>query len=249
MVAFADHFSSRAGEYAQSRPTYPAALFEFIAMQATARERAWDCATGSGQAALGLARHFTRVEATDASEAQIASAIALEGVRYSVQPAESTDFAPSSFDAVCVAQALHWFDLARFYSEVQRVLRPGGVFFCWGYDRLHLTPELDAAINSALLKPLRPHWPKQNALLWRGYRELPFPFDPIDPPELAIEMHWSLEELLAYVATWSASKRLTAQTGDRWLDDARSKLAIAWGAPGRRLVSMPLHVRCGHRYN
>jgi hypothetical protein len=54
-------------------------------------------------------------------------AIAAPSVHYSVQPAEATTFASASFDAVCVAQALHWFDIERFYAEVRRVLRPGGI--------------------------------------------------------------------------------------------------------------------------
>jgi ubiquinone/menaquinone biosynthesis C-methylase UbiE len=246
-LSFADHFSAKSDGYARSRPTYPEALFDFIASQAPGRERAWDCATGNGQAAVGLAKHFERVEATDASAAQIANAMAGDGVRYSVQPAEGTDFPAASFDAVCVAQALHWFDLPCFYAEAQRVLKPGGVFFSWGYDRMNISPELDAVFETAVLEPLRPHWPKENALLWRGYRDLPFPFMPIEPPKLAIEMRWSLAEIIAYVATWTASRRLSEMTGDGWLHDAKERLAAAWGDAPARIVSMPLHLRCGRR--
>ena len=32
-----------------------------------AHERVWDCATGNGQAAIGLAEHFAHVVAPDAS--------------------------------------------------------------------------------------------------------------------------------------------------------------------------------------
>ena len=124
-MAFADHFSEKSDLYAAARPTYPGILFRSIAGQSPGRERAWDCATGNGQAAVGLARHFAHVEATDASAEQIANAIAAPNVRYSVQPAESTSFAAASFDAITVAQARHWFDLDRFHAEVRRVLRPG----------------------------------------------------------------------------------------------------------------------------
>jgi ubiquinone/menaquinone biosynthesis C-methylase UbiE len=48
-----------------------------------------------------------------------------------VQSAESTTFIDESFDAVCVAQALHWFDYELFWPEVQRVLKPSGVFAAW----------------------------------------------------------------------------------------------------------------------
>src|SRR5512139_24012 len=73
---FKDHFSGASGDYQRNRPTYPAALFEFLAAQSPARQCAWDCATGTGQAAQRLARYFDRVIATDGSATQIDSALA-----------------------------------------------------------------------------------------------------------------------------------------------------------------------------
>jgi len=68
---------------------------------------------------------FSEVQATDVSAQQIANAIPETNVHYSVQPAQPTPDA--YFDAVIVAQALHWFDLDQFWVEVNRVLRKGGV--------------------------------------------------------------------------------------------------------------------------
>ena len=62
---FADHFSGVAADYARSRPRYNDDLFAWLATLPARRERAWDVGTGSGQAALGLARHFTAVVASD----------------------------------------------------------------------------------------------------------------------------------------------------------------------------------------
>jgi SAM-dependent methyltransferase len=244
-LTFADHFSEKSELYARSRPTYPDALFAFIASRSPARGRAWDCATGNGQAAQGLARHFESVEATDASAGQVANAIRAARVRYTVQPAEKTDFAAGSFDAVCVAQALHWFDLERFYPEVQRVLKPRGVFAAWGYDRHRVSPEFDAAFKERFLAPLQPYWPKENAKLWAGYRDDAFPFEPIEAPAFAIEMRWSLEQFIAYAGTWSASLKYIADGHADFLDRVTHDLAGAWGADGTRVVTMPLHLRCG----
>src|SRR5436309_12421226 len=127
MSSFADHFSGVAGAYAEHRPRYPDRLFAWLAEQVPERRLAWDCATGSGQAAVGLAEHFDRVIATDASEAQIAAAAPHPRVEYRVAPAESSGLAPESADLVTVGQALHWFDRPLFYAEARRVLRPGGV--------------------------------------------------------------------------------------------------------------------------
>src|SRR5256885_9835685 len=92
--------------YAATRPTYPDALFARLAALAPGTSRAWDCATGNGQAAIGLARWFDRVDATDASADQIANAMTHERIRYAVAPSEASGLADSSIDLVCVAQAL-----------------------------------------------------------------------------------------------------------------------------------------------
>jgi SAM-dependent methyltransferase len=244
-LAFADHFSEKSDLYAAARPTYPDALLRFIASESPAQGRAWDCATGSGQAAQGLARHFAAVEATDASAEQIANALPEPRVRYSLQPAEKTDFAAASFDAVCVAQALHWFDLDRFYAEAKRVLKPGGVIAAWGYDRHRVSPEFDAAFEAHVLAPLATYWPAQNAKLWAGYRDEAFPFVALDAPAFAIEMRWILAQLVAYAGTWSASRRYIAEAAPDFLARAARALASPWGDEERRAVTMPLHLRCG----
>lgn len=240
---FRDHFSQSSGGYAKSRPTYPDALFARLAELAPTRESAWDCATGTGQAAVGLARHFARVEATDASAQQIENAAPTPNVRYSVQPAEKTSFAAGRFDAVCVAQALHWFEVDRFHAEVKRVLRPGGLLLVTGYGWSTVSPEIDAIMERSVIEPIRPHWPKENKLLWDRYRDLPFPFGPVEFPELVIEAHWTLAEMLGYIATWTAARRLLEREPG-FLAEAHAALAPAWGEE-RRPVMSPLHIQCG----
>lgn len=247
MSHFIDLFSEQPAAYAAARPRYPEALFDAIAALAPGRARAWDCGCGNGQAAVGLARHFERVDATDASAAQIAEALPGERIHYAVAPAEASGLPPASIDAACVAQALHWFDAPRFFAELRRVLRPGGVFVACGYDRLAVEPGFDAAFESLLLDVIRPHWAPQNALLWNGYRDLPWPLEPLTLPSLAIELDWSLAELLAYAQTWSATRRCIAAQGPGFLQRAAADLAPLWGHAPRRRVHMPLHLRAGRR--
>ncbi|HYC38730.1 MAG TPA: class I SAM-dependent methyltransferase [Usitatibacter sp.] len=244
-MAFTDFFSEKSQLYASARPTYPDALFRFIAETAPGRERAWDCATGSGQAAVGLARHFARVEATDASAQQVANGLPAANVRYSVQLAESTDFESASFDAVNVAQAVHWFDLDRFYAEVRRVLRPRGVLAISGYGWSHVTPAVDFALERHLLARIKPFWPRQTAVLQGGYRDLPFPFERIDVAPMRIEMSWTVEQYLAYAGTWSATRSYIAAHGGEVMEATEAALRRAWGGVGPRSVVMPLHVLCG----
>jgi SAM-dependent methyltransferase len=247
-VGFVDLFSAGAEGYAAARPRYPDALFDAVAAAAPGRERAWDCACGNGQAALGLAQHFAEVEATDASAAQIEQALPHERVRYRVQPAERTSFTGAYFDAIVVAQALHWFDHALFFAEALRVLKPGGVCVAWGYDRFHVNPEFDAAFERSVRAGLAPWWAPQNALLWKGYRDVPWPFEPLAVPAASIEADWTLHELLAYALTWSAARRRIEADGTAWFEAAADELRGLWGNPEvARRVSMPLHILGGRR--
>jgi SAM-dependent methyltransferase len=231
-MSFIDLFSEKSELYATARPTYPDELFSILAGLAAAHECVWDCATGNGQAAIGLAGHFDRVKATDASEAQISNAIASERVHYSVQPAERTNFEAASFDAVCVAQALHWFDHSRFFPEVHRVLRPHGVFAAWTYDRISLSPEINRVLKETIYDVIAPYWPKQNTLAWNGYKDVPFPFERIElePPPMRFE--WTLPQFLAHVHTWSATRRCMNDAGADFFDHAGERLGAIWGDPG-----------------
>ena len=126
-MTFKDHFSKQAADYVKFRPGYPQELFDYLGSLAPTRQLAWDCGTGNGQAAVGLASVFDRVIATDASENQIANAQPHERVDYRVAPAENSGIESGAVDLIMVAQALHWFDLERLYRETRRVLRFDGV--------------------------------------------------------------------------------------------------------------------------
>ena len=123
-MKFPDHFSQQASDYARYRPLYPAKLYEYLASLTPEHDRAWDVGTGNGQAAIGLARHFRSIIATDPSEQQIALATPHERVTYRVATAEHSEIEDRSIDLVAASLAVHWFDLDRFYAEVKRVLKP-----------------------------------------------------------------------------------------------------------------------------
>ena len=165
-------------------------------------------------------------------------------VTYSVQPAEATSFADASFDAVCVAQALHWFDFDRFNAEVQRVLRPGGLLLVTGYGWSHVSPEFDRALVRAVIDPIAPLWPAQNQILIDGYRDVPFPFERVAFPEMAIEVTWTLAQFLDYMATWTATRRML-EVDTEFLVRAAAVLRAPWGGAPARVVTMPLVVLCG----
>ncbi|MCC6202598.1 MAG: class I SAM-dependent methyltransferase [Gammaproteobacteria bacterium] len=245
-MSFIDLFSDTSDLYAAARPRYPDELFALIAATAPARRRVWDCGTGNGQAAASLAAQFSEVCGTDPSAEQIAHATPAPNVRYSVQPAEATTFPDRHFDAICVAQALHWFDFSRFFAEARRVAVPDALFAAWGYTWFELTPEFDAAFDATIKHVIARYWPPQTRDLWNGYADVPFPFERLPAPELRIRVRWTFPQFFAYVHTWSATRRCIDAEGPAFFTAARDRLLPLWGEPETvRAIDMPMFVWLG----
>ena len=243
---FKDHFSGRSDAYAARRPTYPAALVDWLANVSPGRDLVLDAGCGTGQLSTLLARRFRRVVATDASAGQIAAAAPAEGVSFRVAPAQASGLPGASADLVTVAQAAHWFDLDPFYAEARRVLRPGGVVALITYGILEIDDAIDPVFGHIYGAVAGPYWPPERRHVEDRYRSLPFPFAEIAPPPLAIEVAWDLEDLVGYIDTWSALRAAEKALGESPLPAARAALAAVWGDPAtRRTMRFPLSVRAG----
>lgn len=243
---FKDHFSGHSGLYAKARPHYPDALMAWIAGAAPARGWAWDAGCGNGQASVALARQFGHVIATDASERQIGQAIADPRVEYRAEPAERTSLADHCADAVTVAQALHWFDLAAFIAEVRRVARPGALFAAWSYANCRATPAIDAIVAELYEEVLAAYWPPERKLVDEGYASLALPFERVAAPAFEMRVDWDAAQFLAYLASWSAAQRHRKATGVDAVAAVADELRAAWGDPARTLpVRWTLAVRAG----
>jgi SAM-dependent methyltransferase len=249
MSGFKDHFSGHADVYREARPTYPPVLFAWLAAQAPDRTLAWDCACGNGQATVALAAHFARVIGTDPSAAQIGNAAARPNIEYRVEPAEQATLADASASVITVAQALHWIDLDRFYSEVKRVLKPGGLFAAWTYADVSTGDAAVDAVKDRLYNDLTgPYWPPERKHVEAAYRTLKFPFVEIDAPPFPMVASWSADHLLAYFRSWSATQRYIKARGEDPVALIEPDLRAAWGDPARiREVRWQFHLRAGRR--
>ena len=247
MPPFSDHFSSSASSYASFRPGYPPALFAWLASVAPDRHRVWDCATGSGQAAVHLANHFEHVAATDASAAQLAHAARRPGVQYAAMSAERCALRDDSASLVTVAQALHWFDQPAFFAEARRVLVTGGLLAVWSYGLLTLhDAALDDIVHRFHQEAMGPYWPPERRLVDEGYRSLKLPFEHVDAPTFAMHADWTLDRLAGYLSTWSAVQRARAVTGMDPVTDVVQSLRPAWGRDEEvRRLEWPLTLHVG----
>jgi SAM-dependent methyltransferase len=244
-MTFKDHFSKQAADYAKFRPGYPQELFAYLGRIAPSRELAWDCGTGNGQAAVALASVFDHVIATDASEEQISKAKPHERVDYRVAPAENSAIKSGTIDLIMVAQALHWFDLDRFYAEARRVLKPNGILAASAYNLLQIEPAIDEVVNRYYSEVVRPFWPPERELV-EHFADLPFPFHKLDPPKFEMTAQWNLNHLVGYLGTWSATQRFMAARGGDPLEQITDELRSVWGDPEEaRKVVWPLILHVG----
>lgn len=247
---FPDHFSGVAKAYAAARPEYPDALHEALVAVVPAIARVWEPGCGSGQATRGLAAQFAHVHATDPSAQQLAQHWAhgpasADRVSLALEPGERTGLADASVQLVAVAQALHWFERARFFAECERVLAPGGVLAAWGYQDF-IAPEGMVDAVAAFRAQIGPHWPPQRADVDAQYADYAWPFPALPSPPLWLQAEWSLAQFLRYLSSISASARCIAVTGDDPVARHAPALAAQWGGPDElRVLHWPLflHLR------
>lgn len=241
---FHDHFSGVSANYAAFRPSYPEALFVWLASVAPSGRHAWDCATGSGQAALGLARHFGRVTATDASHEQIAAAAPHPRIEYRTAAAENSGMESGSVDLVTVAQALHWFDIGRFFREAERVLVPGGVLAVWAYGPVTVEgAETGATVEEFYHSEMGPYWPEERSMVDAGYAGIELPMTELKHPAFSMSVSWKREELLGYIRTWSAVSRFIAKNGCDPVAGLEKRLFPYWNDNSCRTVAWPLTLK------
>ena len=238
-----DLFSGVAKQYAAHRPTYPDSLFEFLAQEIKGKD-VWDCGTGSGQLAFGLAKRGFHVQATDISNKQIGAAPEHAQITYSTRNSYETGFHNQRFDAVTVAQAVHWFDFDLFYKEVKRVLKPGGKIFIIGYGLIRGSETFNQHLDKFYSQTLDGYWPEERKHIDSEYSDIPFIFEEIPFPKLNIEVNRTALEVIEYLKTWSAWQAFAEANGSEAIERLAQTLEKEIG-PEPHLFTFPLFGRAG----
>ncbi|MGY4533241.1 SAM-dependent methyltransferase [Pseudomonas sp. TE3786] len=239
-------FGARAGAYASFRPHYPAELFSWLAANSPSTERALDIACGSGQASLPLLEHFQQVLACDASLEQLTASSDLAGIQRFAADAQALPLANQSLDLIIVAQALHWFAAPSFFDEVQRLLKPRGLFCAWCYGLMRIDETVDRVINAFYWQTLGGYWPSGRASIDEGYSDISRPFPSVAVPAFAMQARWDFDHLLGYLRTWSACQLWERKNGHDPVSEMAEELQQAWGDIKQpRFINWPLHFLAG----
>jgi ubiquinone/menaquinone biosynthesis C-methylase UbiE len=241
-----DLFSKQAQLYAKYRPTYTAALIDYVLSFVDQKQIAWDCATGNGQAALLYADYFEKIFATDTSEKQIAQATSHPKIIYSISEAEKTLFTDDTFDLITVAQAYHWFQFDAFFNEAKRVGKNGCIVAIWGYA---LAVAADEKINELVkyfyVDIVGKYWDAERKYVDEKYETIPFGFKRLPSKEFYIDVEWNMEELLGYFNTWSSVQHFIKATGYNPVDEIADKIKSEWDNEKKKSFSFPIFLLMG----
>jgi SAM-dependent methyltransferase len=237
-------YSPFAGQYAQSRPGYPEELFGLLASLVKRRRLAWDCATGNGQAALGLVNYFTKIVATDISDQQINHAIAHPQIEYRIAGSEQSGLEDKSVDLVTVASAIHWFDPDSFYLEIKRVVRPGGVLAAWTYHVGHVVSPFDKVFHRFYYDILFTYFNPGARLVDDRYESLVLPGKPLPSRDFQVSARWNFDQMLAFIHSWSGTQQYINERGEDPVVFIEKELSRIWGSHSRiHTVRWPLYLK------
>ena len=156
-------WSLTAESYAKYRDIYPSVLYDELKKLGVASNRtSWlDIGTGTGVLPKNLYNENSEIFGVDISEEQIkfAKKLAKENnqkIQFISCPAEETGFEDNSFDFITAAQCFWYFDRDKIKNEIQRLLKPKGLFI-----RVYLTYTLDDEIaykSHKLIKEYNRSW-------------------------------------------------------------------------------------------
>lgn len=240
-----NHFLYGGADYAAYRPSYPPDLAIELGRRVPSRALAIDVGCGTGQLTVLLADAFDAVLGVDQSASQIGAATPLPKISYVVGSCDALPAPDASAGLVSVGQAAHWFDLDAFYAECRRVLVPHGLVALITYG-VTIAPEpIRARFEQFYWEELRGWWPAERVHVETGYADIPFPFTPVEPPQCQITRAWSVQELLGFVGTWSAIKRLNASGGVEQVNLFAQDLRALWPAEERLDFVWPISIRLG----
>jgi len=237
-------YSPFARQYAHSRPMYPARLFSCLSSLVERHDLAWDCATGSGQAARTLIEYFDRVIATDISPAQVEEADPHPRIDYRVAKSEQSGLPDHCIDLITAASALHWFDLDRFYAEARRVMRPGGVLAAWTYHVGYVEPPFDEVFGRFYRDVVAPYFAPGARLVDNRYEDITLPGKAISTPEFFVSVNWTLDQTLAFIRSWSGTQQYMKERNEDPVVHIAGELDSLWtGKDAAKQIRWPLYIR------
>jgi SAM-dependent methyltransferase len=170
-------FGSVAHDYERHRPDYPDEIAdEVLAYAGHPLHTALEIGAGTGKATRFFAAHGLQITATEPDAAMLGELRkhVPGGVRC-VQAAFEVLPLDAAYDLVYAAAALHWTDPVARWARIAAMLRPDGVFACFGSPMRIADPETRRAFDAARSRyladdevPAPDGTPPDSAMRWPG---------------------------------------------------------------------------------
>ncbi|KAK3864585.1 hypothetical protein Pcinc_029745 [Petrolisthes cinctipes] len=225
-MVFAD--SNLTNKYIQYRPVPPLTLCKAV-VDHVKKSRGddlgicGDIGCGSGQNTSFFSDYFREVVGVDVSPQQLAIARTatqhLTNVTFKEGSAEQLPFADHSVDLLTCCASVHWFDCTKFFPEVERVLKPGGVLACYSYlvTSIHYNDKVISDIFKENWSSIKPYWPASHNVLWEEYSTLPKLYEDdilIRKGRFITEIDCTLDSVIGYISSWSPFAKLAKAEGN-----------------------------------
>jgi SAM-dependent methyltransferase len=253
-------FDSTADLYDAARPEYPEELFddlvELAELEPGARLLEIGCATGKATRPL-LERGFSVVCVELGAKLAERARRNLAGlaVEIHVEPFETWEAEPESFDLVYAATAWHWVDPAVRYRKAHVLLRPGGHLAFW--NALHAFPEgFDPfftevqELYDSVGERYEGAWPPpppEQAPDFSDEIAASHLFETTHVRRYVWERLYTADEYIALLDTFSGHVSMEASKRDRLYGEIRARIANRTDGRVRRHWYAVLHVARGKR--
>lgn len=171
-------FTGRTEQYLKGRPPYPEAVVDELERHGLEPgSLAADIGAGTGAASLLFLRRGYRVIAVEPNEDMRAAALAA-GIDARPGTGEQTGLPDACAGLVLCAQAFHWMDQPRAWTEFQRIAHPGGfIALLWNNRVRSGTPfldELEALLHEYAVEDIA--WAERmEKRCWPGMNHAVFP--------------------------------------------------------------------------
>jgi len=254
---------AEAAKYAQARPSHPKDLVKVA--KAYLREgysgemyQAVDVGCGTGLSTKNLVGEFQHVIGLDTSSAMIDQAMkqGLPGsVVFKVSGAEKLPISDGSTQLVIAGRAIHYFNLDKFYKEVDRVLVDNGILCYYSVVYPNVSSEhekfggeVNAIFWRYLKERLADYWPLNketgNLLHWNRreiyFTKIPPPFAASARDEsVSTSRPTTIQALARELDTYSSSVCYREQLGDAAGDQLLDEFVEECQAAAARLAVDP----------
>lgn len=232
----ADSFGAAARQYERGRPPYPDAALDWLLPDGA--RKVLDLGAGTGQLSRQLVRRGLEVVSVEPSTGMRNElARVLPDMRVLAGRAEDIPVADGVVDAVLVAQAWHWVDVARAVPEVARVLAPPGgrLGLLWNIrdEREDWVASLGRLMHRGIEQPMNSSSPRVGE-----------PFGRLERLDVSWTHRLSRTALMDLVASRSYVITLAPEEREHVLASVRGLLDEHPALTDRQYLDMPYVTQC-----